>query len=490
MPRYRPVRSPATLLAAGLCFALLAPLPRGARAADTPTVLVTYFDNHTGDDTFDPLGKGLADMVLTDLSAVVGLKVVERTRLQELLDELALQGGDKVDADTAQEQGKLLGASHAVTGSVTAVKPDVRIDIRMVVVATGEVLLAESVTGRADRFFELQQALVRRFVAGLGREPAGGTPATHVAQLTSVVAFGRGLDQADRGHTQTAAQTLCQVVNDEPAFQLASTRHAEVAVALYRAREQRGATLTGLSAQLQARVDAELTRDDLTSMDFDKANHYLGYRILAGNIRLGRIAELLGPAGADGRRPIPDAARDEVLALMREYADNTEITLDELQDWWAAHPDCDEAFLDGVITDEDAVLAERANLGEAGTWDFATPNHVANGLAEFILLGSPDYYGDIEFVVTPTLAQADPAYRERAYRWLTFALEQAEAMDDPDEARDAGVKTLYTWGEALRFEGRPDEAIGRWQMILDRYPTSEDYATIEQKILNTLGMDR
>ncbi len=484
----RSIPTRAAPLAATLLAALLA-LPIPAASSESPTVLVTYFDNHTGDAAYDPLGKGLADMVLTDLAAVTDLKIVERVRLQALLDELALQGSDRVDAATAQDQGKLLGASHAVTGAVTAVKPDVRIDIRMVVVQTGEVLLAESVTGRADRFFELQQELVRRFVEGLGHQPAGGAPATHAARMASVLAYARGLDQADGGDLEEASKTLGQVVTDEPAFQLAATRHAEVVRAMYEARQRRGVVLGGLSAQLQARVEAELARRDLAAMDYEAANRHVGYRILAGNIRLGRIAELLGPAGEDDRRPIPDAAREEVLALSREYVDNTETYLDELQAWWAAHPDCDEAFLDGEIADEDQDLAERANLGSAGNWDFATTNHVANGLAEFILLGSPDYYGDIEFVVTPTLAQAEPAYRDRAYRWLAFALEQAEAMDDPDDAVNGGVKTLYTWGVALRFEGHVAEAIARWQMILDRYPTCEDYATIEQRILNTLARE-
>ena len=488
MPSSRPSRA-AVVWPWLRVLAVVLAISSEARAVETPTVLVTYFDNHTGDSAYDPLGKGLADMVLTDLSSVTDLKIVERARLQALLDEWALQGGGAVDAATARSQGKLLGASHAVTGSVTAVKPDVRIDIRMVVVQTGEVLLAESVTGRADRFFELQQELVRRFVEGLGRQPAGGAPATHAAQMTSVLAFSRGLDQADGGDLEGASRTLGQVVTDEPAFQLAATRHAEVVRALYEARQRRGVVLGGLSAQLEARVEAELTGKDLVSMDYEAANRYLGYRILAGNIRLGRIAELLGPPGEEDRRPIPDGSRDEVLALMREYVDNTETYLDELQTWWTAHPDCDDAFLDGEIADEDLALAERAGLGDAGTWDFATPNHVANGLAEFILLGSPDYYGDIEFAVTPTLAQADPPYRDRAYRWLAFALEQAEGMDDPDDAIDGGVKTLYTWGVALRFEGHGDQAIARWQMILDRYPTSEDYATIEQKILNTLARE-
>ena len=468
----------------------LASWPATGRAGETPTVLVTYFANHTGDTAYDPLGRGLADMVVTDLSAVAGLKIVERTRLQALLDELALQGSGAVEAATAQEQGRLLGASHAVTGSVTAVKPDVRIDIRMVSVGTGEVLMAESVTGRADRFFELQGELTRRFVEGLGQEPAGGVPATQVAQLASVLAYARGLEQADAGDLEGASKTLGEVVAEEPTFQLAATRHADVVRALYEARQQRTTALGGLADQLQQRVDAELAGPDVATLAFAAANRRIGYRVLAGNIRLGRILERLGPADGEDRRPIPEEARDDVLALMREYVDNTEAYLDEMQRWWTAHPDCDEAFLDGEIADEDADLAERANLGTAGNWDFATPNHVANGLAEFILMGSPDYYGDIEFVVTPTLAQADPAYREKGYGLLAFALAQARATADPDEAIDAGVKTLYTWGEALRFEGRTIEAIARWQMILDRYPTCEDYATIEQKILNTLARER
>jgi TolB-like protein len=474
------------LLAAALVLATSPPL---AGATETPTLLVTYFDNHTGDATYDPLGRGLADMVVTDLTGVTGLRIVERARLQALLDELALQGSAAVEAATAQEQGRLLGASHAVTGSVTAVKPDVRIDIRMVSVGTGEVLLADSVTGRADRFFELQAELTRRFVEGLGKEPAGGVPATQVAQLASVLAYARGLEQADTGDLEGASKTLGGVVTDEPTFQLAATRHADVVRALYEARQQRTTALGGLADQLQARVDAELAGPDLATLDFEAANRRVGYRVLAGNIRLGRIRGLLGPANGEGRRPIPDGARDDILALMRGYVDNTEAYLDGMQRWWAAHPDCDEAFLDGEISDEDAALAERANLGDAGNWDFATPNHAANGLAEFILMGSPDYYGDIEFVVTPTLAQADPGYREKGYGLLAFALAQAQATADPDDAIDAGVKTLYTWGEALRFEGRNGEAIARWQMILDRYPTSEDYATIEQKILNTLARE-
>jgi curli biogenesis system outer membrane secretion channel CsgG len=62
--------------------------PRAARAE--PTVALTYFDNNTGDPSFDPLGRGLADMLITDLSVLSSLKIVERARLNEVLSELEL----------------------------------------------------------------------------------------------------------------------------------------------------------------------------------------------------------------------------------------------------------------------------------------------------------------------------------------------------------------------------------------------------------------
>jgi len=122
-------------------------------------VTVLYFQNNTGDDTYDVVGKGLADMMVTDLARNDEIVVVERQRLQELIVELHLQQSSLFEADTAQKLGKALGASHAVTGSIAAVDPQIRIDVRLIDVATAEVQLAEQVVGNKGDFFALQQEL-------------------------------------------------------------------------------------------------------------------------------------------------------------------------------------------------------------------------------------------------------------------------------------------------------------------------------------------
>ena len=83
-----------------------------APAADKATVTVLYFDNDTGDASLTYLGKGLADMMITDLSAVAALQVVERDKLEALLKELKLQGTKYFDPGTAQQIGK--GSAHAM----------------------------------------------------------------------------------------------------------------------------------------------------------------------------------------------------------------------------------------------------------------------------------------------------------------------------------------------------------------------------------------
>jgi TolB-like protein len=77
---------PASLLL-GLA-AVLVPHARDAQrpdAAPRKTVAVLYFDNHTGRSDYDPLGKGLASMMISDLSSVEQIQLGERERLQDLV---------------------------------------------------------------------------------------------------------------------------------------------------------------------------------------------------------------------------------------------------------------------------------------------------------------------------------------------------------------------------------------------------------------------
>jgi len=72
-------------------------------------------------------------MLITDLSKVATLQVVERIKMQALLDEMSLGTSGLVDPNTASKVGKLLRAHFISTGDLKLGKVT-KLDINPVLV--------------------------------------------------------------------------------------------------------------------------------------------------------------------------------------------------------------------------------------------------------------------------------------------------------------------------------------------------------------------
>lgn len=195
-----------------------------AHAADV-RVAVTEFDNAADTDAYDALGKGLQAMVTTDLSQVDDLTVLERDRLEAVLGELSLQASDVVDPATAARAGKLLGATHVVSGTFTVVGDTMRLDGRLTDVETGEVVLAADAAGERAAFFELEKALVRDLLAALEAELSPKERAAiariHTADFESFTEFSSGVALYDADRYAEAVATLERVAARDEDFKLA-----------------------------------------------------------------------------------------------------------------------------------------------------------------------------------------------------------------------------------------------------------------------------
>ncbi len=132
------------------------------KESDMTTLAVLDFTNSSIDDyeRLSPLEKGFSSLFINQLNGATELKVIERERIQWLLDELDLQAReDRVDQQTAVRAGKLLGAQAVLLGSYIKHGKKMVITARLVKVETGEIIMSEKVTGKADRFFELADNL-------------------------------------------------------------------------------------------------------------------------------------------------------------------------------------------------------------------------------------------------------------------------------------------------------------------------------------------
>ncbi len=157
------------LLLIVLCAALFVPTkPAFAGLADYPTVAVVPFTNKTVikndlDDRMDiSLARDAADMNLV----MTGMfNMIERERLDALIDEMALGKTGLIDEASAAKIGKLLGAQYMVLGSVTSLSTKTKTNsfsgnsyqvfahvyVRMVEVETGRVVLAGRGMGKSGK---------------------------------------------------------------------------------------------------------------------------------------------------------------------------------------------------------------------------------------------------------------------------------------------------------------------------------------------------
>ena len=138
------------------------------------TIAIVDFDNNSIDDAekYENLGKALSKILITDFAVLGDLKVVERERLQFLIEELKLQEGKIagqtiLDPASAPQLGKLLGAHAFVFGSFIRIGKTMRIDARIVKTETSEIFKTQSVEGKPDKIIELAKKLTLKITKNL-----------------------------------------------------------------------------------------------------------------------------------------------------------------------------------------------------------------------------------------------------------------------------------------------------------------------------------
>lgn len=181
-------------------FLLLAALPLCAQQ----TLAVLDFDNNSlvERERLEPLRKGLAQMFTSELSRVPTLRLVERSELHRLIEEMQLAQAGLIDERTAQQVGKLIGAQHLLLGSfISLPNQKLRLDVRLVQVETGRTLRAGEETGKESRLFEmikrLNQKLVRELAVRLSAAETAQWEEMRNVDFAAVLLYSHGVALED-----------------------------------------------------------------------------------------------------------------------------------------------------------------------------------------------------------------------------------------------------------------------------------------------------
>lgn len=234
--RRRTTQLSSLLLAAATLTVSVAPLAAQGSTSQNPTIAVLYFTNGALIDNaaYAPLSKGMAEMLITELAQNKGVRVVERDRLQSLIEEQNLQNSDRVDKETAIKLGKTLGARHMLMGTfVIDPKKNMRIDVRAVNTETSAIEYTESVTGNSDNLLQLVIQLGAKVNAGLKlpalKTASVSTPAAKSPnQFKAIMAMSQALEAEDRKNTSEAVSLYKQAIALNPDFDRAKVRLASI----------------------------------------------------------------------------------------------------------------------------------------------------------------------------------------------------------------------------------------------------------------------
>jgi TolB-like protein len=169
----RPLSFAARPIVAGIMavVAAVAPLAGRAAAQDTrPVVVVFTFTNSSigpARAEFDGIATGVQDLLITDMASNPRIRLVDRSRIDAVLQEQNMVKANQIDPATAVRLGKIMGAQYAVVGGFIADgKGNAILTGRTIDMETTQIANPEKVTGKSDDVL----AIIGQLSAKLGSD--------------------------------------------------------------------------------------------------------------------------------------------------------------------------------------------------------------------------------------------------------------------------------------------------------------------------------
>lgn len=218
-------RRPSAALPLAALVALAASPP--VLAQDTrPGVAVWEFESggSYGDDALDTqlLGVGVQQQLATELAQNPAIRVVERSRIREILNEQDLAAEGRVDAATAARVGRLVGARYMVLGSFIEMAGRMQMSARIVDVETSEVLHGLSVRAPRDEMFELLVELASRITEEVDLPPLAGAireqREAREIPPEALTLYARAQLYQEEGQRELAVSTYERIARDFPQY--------------------------------------------------------------------------------------------------------------------------------------------------------------------------------------------------------------------------------------------------------------------------------
>ena len=178
---------------------------------------------------YDPMEQGFADLMINRLNNSTNLKVIERERIQWILDEIKMQ--NQYDMEGAVRLGKLLGAQTVLLGSFIITGDEIWLGARLVKVETSEILLTDEIKGDLDDFFDLVDKLGQKIADKINVTLKEETPAqvSEAPSLDAIMAYSVGLSYLEKEDYKSAYEKFEEALKIDPNYEKAKLKAQSIA---------------------------------------------------------------------------------------------------------------------------------------------------------------------------------------------------------------------------------------------------------------------
>lgn len=176
------------------------------------------------DQTLAPLSRGLSDLLISDLARSAELQLLERDRVQAMMDEIALSQSAAADASTSVRAGKLVRAARVVQGAITQTGArNLTVNAAVVSVATSQQQGRDVQSSDVlEQIFTIEKNLALGLFDQLGvRLSAADRAALEqrpTRSLQAFLAYSNGLMAEDEGRYGDAARFFDQARSIDPGY--------------------------------------------------------------------------------------------------------------------------------------------------------------------------------------------------------------------------------------------------------------------------------
>ncbi len=455
-------------------------------ASEKPVVSVLYFENRSSDAELGFVSKGLTDMLITDLVAWEGVKVVERTRLEEVLKELDFQQTKYVDKKSAAKLGQVLNANYLIYGSITPAGGQLLLETRLVNAADGTIVASARQQDERDKVFDMEQRLANDLVAKIDAKLTaddGARRKVRVKDLATVVAYGKALDLSDQGKLDEAQAAMRTVVSKAPTFLLARERKDELLKRFEEYQKRKKDLISGSAVELGKLLEAEMKNEGrVASMSKEDQERFLTLRLLRGRF-LARVLKQYLSSHDENKRLMKRGEETKAVAVLRDWVANERAYMKEydrakMQFASVANGVSYPASLDEKLKPEEKQLVNDSRFGNLDLHD-----HAFEDLFRFMFEGRLE--DGESFNVVPALGYVDAKEARLVRDELDARIKKfLDAKKPYDASRASDMKA-----DLLAWEGDLDGAVSTLQAFLDVFPTDSSSSGFERRITELLKAD-